>query len=135
MAFAVPIDDAWSESLLAPARMPSPPPTLMVPAPPPKKARCDKKKKHRRVARRPPPKFDDEDSDDSDDDERLATLGLLHDLAKEMREARRIQTASLEQQKMALYGATLVVVILLLLTAHSYSRLQWATEALRLGRA
>lgn len=109
------LDEAWGES--AAAFQPRPPsPSLgaaRAPSPPPHAAA------RRALA-----------ADDGGRDEVRACADSLLAVAAELRALRDATRAQQREQRTVLYVAIGVVVLLLLLTAHSYLRLQHATDCL-----
>lgn len=113
---AVLIDDAWGDSLTpSPATgRPASPVTITAQHPPPSPPPRDSHRSRR--ARR---SLDEPASSDE-----MATV------SKELHELRVLSARQQRQQTAVMYVATGIVLLLLLLTAHSYSRLQYATECL-----
>lgn len=69
-----------------------------------------------------------------DDVPDLATcLASLEQVSAELRELKQLFATQQGEQKMVLYVAIGVVILLLLFTAHSYSRLQYASDCMLHG--
>ena len=57
-------------------------------------------------------------------------LEALQNVSRELRDMRTLFARQQHEQKIVLYVATGIVILLLLFTAHSYSRLQYASECM-----
>ena len=57
-------------------------------------------------------------------------LEALQHVSKELRDMRTLFARQQNEQKIVLYVATAIVILLLLFTAHSYSRLQYASDCM-----
>lgn len=113
---AVRLDEAWAEPFEAapPPRPMSPPhsPPHSPPATPPR----------RRSARRSLGLDADVDA--------AACLASLEQVSSELRDLKALFSRQQAEQKTVLYVAIGVVIVLLLFTAHSYSRLQYASDCM-----
>ena len=116
---AVPLDEVWGDSLS------STPPLPRAASPPPPR--------RRRSSKRAVVAHEEEDEEDyvaggeGMGGRRGASVGQL---ASELREMRFLFARQQAEQKTVLYAAIGVVVLLLLFTAHSYARLQHASECM-----
>ena len=57
-------------------------------------------------------------------------LEALQHVSKELRDMRTLFSRQQNEQKIVLYVATGITILLLLFTAHSYSRLQYASDCM-----
>lgn len=110
---AVSIDEAWGDSTLPPARPQSPP---SVPS--------GSSHKSRRSAKRASSLAAEAEIDI------LACVSTLEQVSNELRDLKILFGRQQAEQKTVLYVAIGVVIMLLLFTAHSYSRLQYASDCM-----
>lgn len=118
---AVPLDEVWGDSF-------SSPPVPRAASPPPPRPRRRRSSK-RALA------YGDEEEEEDVEEENDAGRGArrassVAQLALELREMRSLFARQQAEQKTVLYAAIGVVVLLLLFTAHSYARLQHASDCM-----
>ena len=112
MISATSLDEAWGEA-------PEPEPPKLAPGP-----------KAPRSPPSTPPASPPRPGRHSFDTDLTTCVSALEQVSGELRDLKALFTRQQAEQKTVLYVAIVVVVMLLLFTAHSYSRLQFASDCM-----